>query len=189
MSNFWIVSSHDFVRHDSGDSAVREAHRLRGKTGKPFHVYRVKEKLVPGDEPGHVTLLSDGVPRWRHLKRGSVYTEVGRALVQNSGNVALGDDAMMVIYRSASGDLYARPVAEFEDGRFESVEQGPAYARQLDPHTIEVLARAMRKLAPDLAETLAARWREAKEHSDLERLLRLLRKAPQDAGSDVDETK
>lgn len=58
--------------------------------------------------------------RWRHLKRGTVYTEVCRAQIQIATvDVVEGSD--MVVYRGEDGRLWAREEGEFEDGRFEEV--------------------------------------------------------------------
>ena len=58
--NYWIVSRHNFVLHGSPEKALAEAARLQAKDGVPFHVYRVKEKLLLGDKPGAITpSLSD----------------------------------------------------------------------------------------------------------------------------------
>lgn len=48
---FWIVSSHDFVRHKTAESALAEAARLAKLTGHPFLVYGVGEKLGPATAP------------------------------------------------------------------------------------------------------------------------------------------
>lgn len=56
---------------------------------------------------------------WRHKKRGSTYTVVGTAEVQSSNPVNEGD--RLVVYRGEDGRLWARPVDEFTDGRFELV--------------------------------------------------------------------
>lgn len=61
--------------------------------------------------------------RWRHVARGSTYVEVGRALLQASTG-PVGEAATLVIYRDAKGRLWARPEAEFEDGRFEETRGG-----------------------------------------------------------------
>lgn len=64
---------------------------------------------------------ADAGMRWRHKKRGSTYTEIGRGTMQCSAN-ALIDMQPVVIYRSEhDGSLWVRGVVEFEDGRFEAL--------------------------------------------------------------------
>ena len=58
---------------------------------------------------------------WLHLKRGTLYTEIGRAELQTScGDLADGSE--MVVYRGEDGKLWVRETAEFEDGRFWRVQ-------------------------------------------------------------------
>jgi hypothetical protein len=59
----------------------------------------------------------------RHKKRGSTYAVIGTASLQTVGSIDEG--ASLVIYRGASGDLWARPKAEFHDGRFEALPAAP----------------------------------------------------------------
>ena len=60
--------------------------------------------------------------RWRHLKRGTTYEEIGRARLQAS--TCLPDEGdVLIIYRGDDGKLWAREENEFLDGRFERVPQ------------------------------------------------------------------
>jgi hypothetical protein len=55
--------------------------------------------------------------RWRHVKRGTVYEEIGRAELQIA-TLDLVDGSDLVIYRGEDGKLWARQEDEFLDGRF-----------------------------------------------------------------------
>lgn len=58
--------------------------------------------------------------RWRHLDRKTTYWIVGVAIVQARPGPTLDEGIDLMIYRSfGSGRLWARPVSEFLDGRFE----------------------------------------------------------------------
>lgn len=57
-----------------------------------------------------------GAPTHRHLKRGSVYAQLGLGQVQSSRPIVEGD--VLTIYRAENGSLWARPEQEFNDGRF-----------------------------------------------------------------------
>jgi hypothetical protein len=57
---------------------------------------------------------------WRHKKRGTVYTEVGTAVLQSAAPI--GDSERLMIYRGEDGQLWARPFSEFMDGRFERID-------------------------------------------------------------------
>ena len=85
----------------------------------------------------------DGEPRvgevYRHRARGTFYTIIGRANLQTDRPIA--DDEALVIYRGKDGALWARPVREFRDGRF---EPAPTVSRRAD------LAKSL--VIPDNAE-------------------------------------
>lgn len=54
--------------------------------------------------------------RWRHVKSGFEYVEIGRGLLQTSKPI--GDYKPMVAYQDHDGVIWVRPQREFEDGRF-----------------------------------------------------------------------
>lgn len=59
--------------------------------------------------------------RWRHKKRGTIYTEVCRAELQAAtGNPEEGE--LMIVYRGEDGNVWVRGAGEFNDGRFEEVK-------------------------------------------------------------------
>lgn len=60
------------------------------------------------------------VVRYRHVKRGTVYTVVGEAELQTATG-ALVDGSALVVYRGEDGKLWAREEGEFHDGRFEAL--------------------------------------------------------------------
>lgn len=59
---------------------------------------------------------------WRHKKRGTEYTEIGRGIFQIAAETSIADEEPVVIYRGDDNRLWVRPVAEFEDGRFEELQ-------------------------------------------------------------------
>lgn len=61
-------------------------------------------------------LLTADHPRWKHVKRGSLYAEVGELTVQTE--TPLEDGATLVLYRDTDLRWWGRPPAEFHDGRF-----------------------------------------------------------------------
>jgi hypothetical protein len=75
----------------------------------------------------HALLAAERVrwqPRWRHKKRGTSYEQIGHAELQSScGPINEGEP--LVIYRGEDGKLWARPVLDFHDGRFEPLPSPP----------------------------------------------------------------
>lgn len=61
--------------------------------------------------------------RVRHRKRGTVYAIMTRGCILQTA-APLADNAELVIYAGEAG-YFARPVGEFDDGRFEPVPDEP----------------------------------------------------------------
>jgi hypothetical protein len=62
------------------------------------------------------------VRRVKHVKRQSTYKVVTEALVQT--DVPLKDyDRVMVYQSEKDGSFWVRPISEFEDGRFQNIEE------------------------------------------------------------------
>jgi hypothetical protein len=57
---------------------------------------------------------------YKHRRRGTTYTVLGRAVLQT--DLPLADNHELVVYAGADGRLWARPSEEFFDGRFEVVD-------------------------------------------------------------------
>jgi len=55
---------------------------------------------------------------YRHKKRGTLYTVIGRASMQCSDPASI-EGMELVVYQGEDGKLWARRPAEFYDGRFE----------------------------------------------------------------------
>jgi hypothetical protein len=61
--------------------------------------------------------------RYRHKKRGSIYTVTARGRLQVDGDL---DNEKVVVYRGEDGQTWVRPEYEFNDGRFEPLTAAPA---------------------------------------------------------------
>jgi hypothetical protein len=61
----------------------------------------------------------DAGMKFKHRKRGTSYTVLGRAVLQT--NQPVSDEQELVVYAGADGRLWVRPVSEFYDGRFEKL--------------------------------------------------------------------
>lgn len=61
--------------------------------------------------------------KYRHKKRGTIYTVVGMATVQCEPSDDIADGEAMILYQDANGQYWVRRYEEFHDGRFEPVTE------------------------------------------------------------------
>ncbi len=87
------------------DRAVLAMLRLENR----FHNLRAAYRVLHG---------GDDLKVWQHVKRGSLYVEIGTATAQIASGRPIVEDDKLVIYRGEAGALWARRVSEFHDGRF-----------------------------------------------------------------------
>lgn len=59
------------------------------------------------------------LPKWRHLKRGSVVTEIARGFAQVAHHPIEEMTAVVIYKHDADGVYWVRNAVEFDDGRFE----------------------------------------------------------------------
>jgi hypothetical protein len=96
--------------------------------------------------------------RYRHKKRGTECVVIGSASLQTEK--PLCDYAGLVVYREDDGKLWARPLAEFGDGRFEEIDlEDVANAPKPADGEVEALKARIAELEAQV-ETL----REAAKH-------------------------
>lgn len=68
---------------------------------------------------------------WHHVKRGTQYRIVSEAELQFSVNGNAIENTRLVIYRAIKGGkVWARPWAEFFDGRFQPIGEDEVYLEQ-----------------------------------------------------------
>lgn len=61
--------------------------------------------------------MNDSV-KWKNRKTGVVYDYIGELMLNKATTTALKDGSLLVILRTKSGRVIARPKDEFKDGRF-----------------------------------------------------------------------
>ena len=114
-----------FLRNSNGDFSPTDAEALRMQQGflAEEDPTELSARIAEAREDGRPTPpASTGViaKRWRHKKRGSTYTEIGRGKLQVGDHFP--DMSPVVIYQAtADGTLWVRPESEFMDGRFEEI--------------------------------------------------------------------
>lgn len=87
---------------------------------------RMRGYVLPKD--GTSTLQRSGqrpAPKWRHLKRGSIVTEVARGFAQVAVHPIEEMTAVVIYKHDADGRYWVRNAVEFDDGRFEPIESSP----------------------------------------------------------------
>lgn len=126
------ASSHDIINDLAAERAAARARGVREGieiaanshqilAGNPELRKREADLIRALAAPETQDMSTDQpLPRWRHKKRGSVYLEIGTAQLQSAGPIL--EPTTLVIYCAEDGTLWARPVDEFMDGRFELLE-------------------------------------------------------------------
>lgn len=56
--------------------------------------------------------------RFKHVKRGTTYEEIGRGELQSSFTISEGSHTLVVYRAEKDGTIWIRPAEEFDDGRF-----------------------------------------------------------------------
>jgi hypothetical protein len=67
------------------------------------------------------TQTTDRRTRWRHVKRGTIYVEIGTGCLQTAESEKLDDQQVIIYQAETGGQTWVRPTYEFMDGRFERV--------------------------------------------------------------------
>lgn len=96
---------------------LRDASEEERKVGDPKVATALEALLDWYDNAGRTTVGR----RYRHLKRGTLYTAIGDAELQSARR--LDEGVILRVYRGDDGRLWARPADEFLDGRFEEVTE------------------------------------------------------------------
>lgn len=147
----WLAPDVPRVTPDVAHDALSDAQ------AQAVYVQRCYKAIKAAPEPAPVPWR----PTHRHVKRGSEYEVIARAEVQNSGGLPIREGDLLVIYQGDIGDTWARPIGEFQDGRFEELgaaKGAPAGEEEpQEPHAAatETIVEAGEE---DKTEALAALW-------------------------------
>jgi len=169
-------SLHPNVPWDSMDTAVKVAAHSASR-----QIAMEIQALI--DTP--VSETPDPRDRFRHKKRGTIYTVVGTAELQMATDLV--DGSFLTIYQGGDSKLWARQEDEFNDGRFEKIEEVTT-VRTPDPRDAEIARRTVEMPlsdANDLDAVVRALGIEdsdttpteavAELHAEIERLRALVR--------------
>jgi hypothetical protein len=90
---------------------------------------------------------------YRHKKRGSLYRvlEIGNMQCASPEH----DEALMIVYEGLDGCVWVRPLAEFQDGRFEQVPIERFAHRDRDASLAENAKRSSGEAVAARAEGIA----------------------------------
>jgi hypothetical protein len=130
-------------------------------------VLLIGEFETPGDPLDRGRAVWIGVRdrlRYRHLKRGSEYSALGRGLLQSS--VPISEGETLVAYVGDDGRLWFRPQGEFDDGRFVELgwdgavfgDSGGASDRQMGVHAYDVTGHGLTLIERCVQRDGPARW-------------------------------
>lgn len=99
--------------------------KFQWMTEKEFETKYTQMTVIEDDDFASIKMAIDAAKNskatyWKHVERGSIYEEAARAELQVATNPPQEGD-VIVIYQGKDGKFWARAEKEFEDGRFEKV--------------------------------------------------------------------
>lgn len=98
------------------DDAIELSKRCEEQVLRAIAAERERDEL-------NLKTVQAGAMTHRHIKRGNLHREIARGHLQTA--VPIGDGTALVLYVSEEGRHWARPVTEFDDGRFECLAISP----------------------------------------------------------------
>lgn len=96
---------------ESALAKIRDGPRETGWANHAWEMANIADKALAAPQPAQDAAQQDA-ERWQHVKTGGIYRKLMYALRES-------DKVMLVIYESEqTGERWARPLGEFNDGRF-----------------------------------------------------------------------